>query len=241
MKVVEQSFSFVSVPTDACAIIESVGRDAYDSHDKTKDGSAEPFCIMLRDKKPIPHTAVFEFADIIIKVKTDRNVSHELIRSRLASYLQSSQRYIRYTEDMEFIKPAWADQIPGGYQFWKESMEQAEANYAYMLGGLGMKAQQARTVLTSSKSTIINMKHNVRGWRETLELRTGPGVYPEMRNLMATILAFMNHLFPALFGDIYEGLAPDIKEHADAKCRSFFSCLTTGGDITGMSIDCVRP
>lgn len=240
MKFVEQSFAITDVPARSpMAVIEDVGRDAYDSHDRKQAGSADAFCRMLINRKPKPHTSVLEFSNVTVRIKTSRDVSHELVRTRLASYLQSSQRYINYLKGMECIIPAWADHIPLGYELWQATMTELETQYAYMVGGLGMKPQQARTVLPNSAATTINMRHNMRGWRETLELRTGPGVYPEMRNLMATILAAFTMLWPPLFEDLFDKLDDSIKQAATRQLAGLFPGAIA--DNSGMPITCIRP
>ena len=237
--IVEQSFQITELPEFQAETIECVGRDAYDSHDRKKAGGAPAFCRMLINQKPKPHTSVLEFSSLTVRIKTSRDVSHELVRSRLASYLQSSQRFINYLKGIEFVNPAWADHIPAGYDIWKEQMREVEAQYAYMVGGLGMKPEQARTILPNSTATIINMRHNIRGWRETLELRTGPGVYPEMRNLMATILAVFTYLRPEFFDDLFDGLDEKTRNATIGKVAKL---KAEQGDTFHLSaIECIRP
>lgn len=52
------------------------------------------------------HTAMLEFAEIGFRIITDRGVSHELVRHRIASWAQESTRYCNYGgKPLQFVKP----------------------------------------------------------------------------------------------------------------------------------------
>jgi thymidylate synthase (FAD) len=208
MEVVEQNWEIKEWPHDAVKVIEDVGRDAYKSHDRVKPGSADKFCNMLIEKG---HEAVLEFADIRIRVLTNRAVSHEMVRHRHASFLQESQRYVNYKGGMQFIRPYWADKSPDAFAMWVDACRQAETNYTYMIEALGMKPQEARDILPNATATIINMKHNIRGWREVLALRTSPAAYPAIREIMSSLLVEFHNRLPVLFQDLYDNLSSEYK------------------------------
>ncbi|NTW90934.1 MAG: FAD-dependent thymidylate synthase [Erysipelotrichaceae bacterium] len=88
--------------------IEQVGRTCYRSQDKITDDSYERFVRMIMKNN---HTAIIEFASFGVKFICDRSVSHQLVRARLASFAQQSQRYCDYNDCMTFIIPVWADNI----------------------------------------------------------------------------------------------------------------------------------
>ena len=90
--------------------IERIARVCYKSEGKiTADGeSAKKF---VRALIKSGHTSTIEHSSISIKLITDRAVSHELVRHRVASYSQESQRYVNYTGDkagnqVTFVKPS---------------------------------------------------------------------------------------------------------------------------------------
>ena len=89
--------------------IERIGRVCYKSENNIKEGSAEKFVSNLINRQ---HESVLEHESISVRVICDRGVSHEIVRHRLASYSQESQRYINYTNnkfgnELTFIKPCW--------------------------------------------------------------------------------------------------------------------------------------
>jgi thymidylate synthase ThyX len=71
--------------------IEHVGRVCYKSEDRISEESASKFIKMLIDRG---HEAMIEHYSFTVKFITDRGVSHELVRHRIASFAQESTRYV---------------------------------------------------------------------------------------------------------------------------------------------------
>lgn len=86
--------------------IELCGRVCYKSEDKITADSAEKFVknIIARG-----HDSVLEHASITVRLITSRDVSHQLVRYRMASPHQESQRYCNYGKSdkgIAFILPS---------------------------------------------------------------------------------------------------------------------------------------
>ena len=69
---------------------------------------------------------------VTIKLITDRGVTHELVRHRLASFSQESTRYCNYGKDkfgneITVIEPCDLNEIT--YKVWEKSMLEAEKSY----------------------------------------------------------------------------------------------------------------
>jgi thymidylate synthase (FAD) len=71
--------------------IESAGRTCYKSEGKIGPGTAAPFVAGIIKRG---HESVLEHASVSVRIVTDRGVTHELVRHRLASYSQESTRYV---------------------------------------------------------------------------------------------------------------------------------------------------
>ncbi|MBQ3569585.1 MAG: FAD-dependent thymidylate synthase [Methanocorpusculum sp.] len=129
------------------------------------------------------HTAMLEFAHLTFRIVTDRGISHELVRHRIASYAQESTRYCNYGgKDMEFIKPSSIELDSAEGKIWSNAMAAAELNYKRMLE-MNCSPQVARSVLPNSLKTEIVAKFNVRSFRNFLFLRTATTAHPDMREL----------------------------------------------------------
>lgn len=201
MKFKEQSYKILSpIGPEMLNAIERAGRTCYQSIKEVEDPlRAHKFCDMLIERG---HEAMLEFADITVSLITNRGVSHELVRHRLASYAQESTRYCKYRDDVTFIWPVWFDKSTAIQKsIWLDAMEEAETRYIQLLNN-GWKAEEARDVLPNALKTEIVIKANVREWRNIFKLRLSKAAHPQFRSLMEPLIAELKAKVPVLFQDI---------------------------------------
>ena len=223
MQLIYPSYEIVT-PIDGKAVLkllEEIGRTAYKSEVKITDVSAPKFIRKIIDDG---HEAVIEFYDIVFRWVCDRGVSHELVRHRLASYLQESTRFCNYKGGVTFIIPPWVNIKPDEYvledmmlvyketyvqpsinnfadRTWANSIAWAEDHYIMLLKS-GWRPEQARTVLPNSLKTKINAKMNLREIRHFFKLRTHRTAHPQMRELTVPMLDDLKKQIPVIFDDI---------------------------------------
>lgn len=189
--------------------IERMGRISYKSEDKiTEDGeSAKNFIGKLIANG---HESVLEHSSLSVIFITDRAVTHELVRHRLASFTQESQRYCNYAKDkfnneVTFIEPWWisdSDPIDSDAAYpWMTAIETAEQEYFKLLD-IGMSPQDARAVLPNSTKTEIGVTANYREWRHILKLRCSNSAHPDIRRLMRGLTIELKMRIPVVFDDI---------------------------------------
>ena len=198
MKIINASYS-IETPIDGAEIlkrIEKAGRTCYKSEDRITDESAKSFVRMLIERG---HESVLEHESITVRFVCDRGISHEIVRHRIASFSQESQRYVRYNGDIKFINPRMPN--AKAYGAWQELCERAEETYKELLS-YGVQPQQARSVLPSSTKTEIVMTANLREWRHFLKLRTSTAAHPQMRELTVPLLHELQERIPVVFDDI---------------------------------------
>jgi len=175
--------------------IETSGRTCYKSEHKiTQDSCLEFFRMIVRKN----HLSVLEHVSITARFITDRAMAYELVRHRLASFSQESQRYCNYQEKgIEFIKPWWYEESPDSLASiaWTIAMEDAEKHYLRLRKNL-MPPQEARTGLPNSTKTEIVITANLREWIHILGLRTSPQAHPEMRKLMSLFVDELMKYYP---------------------------------------------
>ena len=143
-------------------------RNCYKSEDKITDDSAERMVRMMINSG---HGAAIEFANVTFHIVCDRACSHQLVRHRMASYMQTSQRYVNYSKDkfshsVPFIIPCNLK----SYDKWEAFCSDAEETYFDMIEN-GDKAEVARSVLPNCVATSIYVRMNMRELRHFLELR----------------------------------------------------------------------
>ena len=186
--------------------IERIARTCYKSEDKisTDLSSAKKLVGNLIQNG---HEAMLEHGYLSVKFICDRAVSHELVRHRMASFAQESQRYCNYSKDkfdnnVTFIQPWWMDEEDDvGYSVWKKSCLQAERAYFDLLN-FGYSPQKARGVLPNCTKTEIVVTANYREWRHILKLRTASDAHPDMRAMMQLLLAELRVRIPVIFDNI---------------------------------------
>lgn len=181
--------------------IERCGRTCYKSEDKITDGSAERF---VRGIIKRGHESVLEHGAITVRFVTDRSVTHEIVRHRLAAYSQESQRYVSYgTGDIAYIKQVGIESIEDEEErrdtqkCLERVCEQAEAHYQSLVKD-GVQPQIARAVLPNATKTEIVMTADIREWRHFLRLRCDDAAHPQIRTLAKELLVKMYNYCPII-------------------------------------------
>lgn len=208
MKMIEQHHEIIwhNQPNLILKTIEQAGRVCYKSEDKITEDSAKAFVVRLIQSG---HESVLEHQSFSVRFVTDRGVSHELVRHRLASFSQESTRYCNYSKDkfgneLTFIIPTFlygkGHEDPA-WEHWEKAMEDAEDRYFDLLSD-GLNPQDARSVLPNSLKTEIVITANIREWRTILKQRTSSKAHPQMRDLMVPLLFDLDTCLTCLFDDI---------------------------------------
>jgi len=165
------------------------------------------------------HLSVLEHISLSVRFVTDRGISHELVRHRLASYSQESTRFCSYAKDqfgheITVVKPSGIEPdmaVFTAYEIWEAACAHAERSYFGLLER-GIKPEIARSVLPQCLATTIVMTANLREWLLVLSQRCAPAAHPDMRLLMKPVLRVFCDALPEVFGD----LAPLCKDRQNA-------------------------
>lgn len=136
---------------------------------------------------------------VAVRFIVNRAVSHELVRHRPVSFLQESQRYCRYGDEVAFIRPEWFGTGKGSAEKrWTYAMEDAEIRYRELLNS-GLKPQQARAVLPNSTRTELICYACLPQWTHMFRLRCSPAADPEMRRVMVPLRDEFRQRYPEAF------------------------------------------
>ncbi len=157
----------------------------------------------------LPLERLIRHRTLLVHLTVNRAVTHELVRHRIASYLQESQRYCRYGEarfggEVVFIRPCFFKEESREYGLWLDAMSRAEQTYLELLKT--SSPQAARTVLPNSCKTEIMVHASLEEWMHILRLRTSKAADPSMREIMLALLSEFVRSFPAVFGPVRDGL-----------------------------------
>jgi thymidylate synthase (FAD) len=196
---VTQPLGFLDEPQD---LIEYAGRVDYGPNSRLKMGDRSIIDRWIASG----HESMVEMADATFEIECSRVVSHELVRHRIASFQQESQRYVRYDEeepeDLFYIPP----ELDPTERLILESAYEDAARAYKKLKTLGVKSQLARYILPNGTRTRIIMKANLREWRHFCRLRCHTSAQPEMQLIANQILDTLIELYPEVFADVEEAL-----------------------------------
>lgn len=200
MRIVKPSVSIESNISynEALRIVENATRVCYKSEDKIKEGSAEK---LIKGVIKAKHFGCIEHVSLTVKFICDRACSHQLVRHRLMSFNQKSQRYCK-EDNLEVIKPEGLKNT----SIWLESCRQAENAYAELIRR-GEKPEVARGVLPNSTATEIYATANLREWRHFFELRCDRTAQKDIRMLALELLCQMCEKYPVFFEDLVDKYA----------------------------------
>lgn len=154
------------------------------------------------------HTSALEHASYTFAIDgVSRALTHQLVRHRLASYNQQSQRYVTYADEPSFVMPPSVAGDPAAAAAFADATRAAFDAYRALLDA-GVPAEDARYLLPNAMETKIVVTMNVRELLHFLELRCCKRAQWEIRQLALAML------------DLAEPTAPYIFMDAGASCRS---------------------
>ena len=205
MEVIKSSVELVNPMSykEALNITELATRVCYKSEDKMKEGSAEKLIKGIIKSK---HFGCLEHVNLTVRFICDRATTHQLVRHRLMSFNQKSQRYCR-EDNLEVIKPSGLDvSNTKAMRIWADSCIQAERAYADLIS-IGVKPETARSVLPNCTATEIYATANIREWRHFFEMRCDRTAQEDIRSLALFLLCQMFKQYPVFFEDMVDKYA----------------------------------
>jgi len=177
------------------ALIEHAGRVCYRSESR---GNPAAF---LRARLREGHESIIEHASATFEISgISRACSHQLVRHRLASYSQESQRYVDMS-DPDLVVPDAVKASPEAYEVWSSFVDQVKDVYSD-LRGLGIRKEDARFILPNAAETRIVMTMNFRELRHFFRLRLAPEAQWEIRRVALEVLKQLAPHAPTVFGDM---------------------------------------
>lgn len=128
-----------------------------------------------------------------------RAASHQLVRHRLASYNQQSQRYVRFEGGFEYITPPAIKQ-KGLDKKYKDMIDASIKLYKEFLDA-GVEAEDARYILPNGFETKILVTMNARELIHFFTLRCCNRSQWEIREMAKVMLKEVKKVCPVVFDD----------------------------------------
>jgi thymidylate synthase (FAD) len=180
-------------PSDIEKIVTDIGKDNQSA--------------FLEKLIAVGHLSPVEHASFTFAVEgISRTCSHQLVRHRLASYSQQSQRYVGEEEGFSYIIPPVIKEDNELSIYFERLMEETGRSYKYIIERLIEKGhsiesarEDARFVLPNATETKIIMTMNARELLHFFSVRLCNRAQWEIREMAYLMLKLAKPLAPAVF------------------------------------------
>ena len=214
--------------------------------------SQENVTKMLEKAIALGHYDVLEHASLTFCMENvSRALTHQLVRHRLASYSQQSQRHVKIVKDDWFIKPKSFNDKDKIHKIngmkskldYDAFMSLSKQIY-HMYVDMGVHKQDARFILPSACITNITITTNPREFRHIFGLRCDSTSQWEIQDVCWAMLSTAKLVAPTIFKTLPPPAGKD--ESAIEKCHILDKILldyinqfekTSRGDIIEIDLD----
>ncbi len=180
--------------------IASAARLCYSSRDGEqlyKDLSNKEVVKLVKRLRDMGHLSTFEHASFTFAISgVSRVLTHQLVRHRIASYSQRSQRYVNET-NFEFITPKTVEKDEKAKKIFDDFMQKAKQTYQKLVEIVPQ--EDARYVLPNATETKIIVTMNARSLLHFFEVRCCNRAQLEIRTLANKMLKLVRAVAPTVF------------------------------------------
>ncbi|HUV84489.1 MAG TPA: FAD-dependent thymidylate synthase [Methanosarcinales archaeon] len=203
------NIELIAITPNSEEVIENAGRTCYQS--EAKEGYKVGTLIKALIKSG--HDSVLEHAYCTFRINgCSRAMTHQLVRHRLMSISQQSQRYVKEDQFDYVIPPSVAElekRVPkgdediNGVEDFKNDMKIIQGMYDKWKGR-GLKNEDARFVLPNACQSEIVISFNFREARHIFEVRCDKHAQWEIRAAANEMLKILSQEASNVFGDLAE-------------------------------------
>jgi thymidylate synthase (FAD) len=175
------------------------------THSKTKPNELEKtddseFHAILDHVMNLGHTSVIEHTSFTFAISdVSRSLTHQLVRHRIASYAQQSQRYVNLSNP-SYVTPPKINKNPQMKKAYDKTMKVIWEQYNKLME-MKIPAEDARYVLPNSTCTNIIVTMNARSLQNFFELRCCLHAQWEIRKLANKMLNLVKDIAPTIFNE----------------------------------------
>lgn len=224
MAKVTMNVELLEMSQNAISLIYAACRQCYSEKFAGDVFSDSPVSIekqeaFVKDIVASGHQSPLEHVKFTFAIEgVSRALTHQLVRHRLASYSQQSQRYVK-EKDFDFIIPPVIERNPEAKNEFEKLMAAIQQSYTRLLAFMGQDNisgeaanQDARFVLPQAAETKIVVTMNCRELLHFFEHRCCSRAQWEIRQLANMLLDICRQKLPAVFSE------------AGAKCATLEYC-----------------
>jgi len=206
------AYSLYSNTPDSGVILE--GEKTYFDDERVR--------YFIRKAKELGHLDVLEHGSLTYDIQgVSRTLTHQLVRHRLASFSQQSQRYVKVTRSFGYVKPpkigdakvevdVRGTKLNLSFEDVVDICRQVEEGYLK----LGISAEDARFIRIGGAATNIVITANPREYLHIFSLRCARDAQWEIQDVCYAMLALAKLVAPTIFESL-----PESKEDVYIKER----------------------
>ena len=163
------------------------------------------------------HLSIIEHATFTFAIEgISRAASHELVRHRIASYSQQSQRVVKPTG---FVTPPSVEKSERGKEIFEDALAKINSTYGKLIE-LGIPLEDARYVMPNATRTNLVVTMNARSLLNFFRLRCCLKAQWEIRELAWKMHSLVKEKMPNVFENAgapcqTDGICPEM----DPKCE----------------------
>jgi len=177
------------------------------------------------------HLSVLEHASFTFGIECiSRVTTHQLVRHRIASFSQQSQRYVSHREMFDVVVPPTVGENPLMAERFLAQVREIHRLYGEMIEA-GIPAEDARYLLPNATETKIIVTMNARELLHFFQLRCCERAQWEIREMAIGMLRLARRAAPAIFRNAGPGCLGGKCPEGDMTCgrmaevRSFFESV----------------
>ena len=176
------------------------------------DQSSESVSSFIKKLMDLGHESPLEHISFTFGIEgISRATSHQLVRHRIASYSQKSQRYVSEKE-FSYVIPSKIAKNSDALKIYQNLMRIIQEHYDQLVEGFNIPKEDARYVLPNATETSIIVTMNARSLLNFFAHRCCLRAQWEIRDVANKML------------DLVKEVAPTIFLNAGANCKQLSYC-----------------
>jgi thymidylate synthase (FAD) len=186
----------VAIAARLCYSASDIIKIEYDF--KEAENGLEKARKLIKKIRTSGHESVLEHANFTFIVdKLSRSASHQLVRHRIASYSQRSQRYVKEINP-QIVIPQSISENKELLDKFNNLVGEIYSLYGFFLES-GIPAEDARYILPNAAQTQLSFTMNARELLHFFKLRGCERAQWEIRNLAKEIFKLVYPIAPSIF------------------------------------------
>lgn len=182
-----------------CGVAASTSTKSGSPSEMLKTMDSETAKRLIKRVTGYGHDSVIEHAAFTFSIEeVSRAMTHQLVRHRIASYTQQSQRYVAYDTLDKYVTPPSIVDNAESKKIFDETLEAISDAYQKLLK-LGTPKEDARFILPNAAKTNIIVTMNARELRHFFNLRCCARAQWEIRETAIEMFRHAKKAAPALF------------------------------------------